>query len=177
MKFTPTEIQDVILIEPEVFEDDRGYFFEVYHWEKFRKAGIHSAFIQHNQSKSVQGTLRGMHYQETPHEQGKLVRVLSGEIFDVAVDIRPDSPDFKKWVARKLSAGRKDMLYIPPGFAHGFYTLSETAEIEYKCTDLYAPQYEQTIRWDDPQFGIEWPLIPNVELKMSEKDRDAELYF
>ncbi len=158
MKFLPTKIPDVILIEPDVFGDERGFFMETWQRGKFSEAGIHFDFVQDNHSRSVKGTLRGLHYQLPPHAQGKLVRVTVGSVFDVAVDLRKGSPSFGQWVGESLSAENKRMLWIPPGFAHGFFVTSEGAEFQYKCTDYYAPDCEQCIRWDDPQLAVEWPL-------------------
>ncbi len=157
MKFTPTEIPDVVLFEPNVIRDDRGYFFESYHAEKFAENGLVEPFVQDNQSHSIRGTLRGLHAQRL-HPQGKLVRALAGEIFDVAVDIRPASATFGRWVGRTLSAENRLQLWIPPGFAHGFYVLSGTADVLYKCTALYRRDDEIGIRWNDPEIGIEWPI-------------------
>lgn len=156
MQFTPLEIPDVVLITPQVFEDERGFFMECFRQNEFEaQCGAHS-FVQENHSRSKQGVLRGLHYQvERP--QGKLVRVTRGEVFDVAVDIRQSSPTFGKWVGVYLSEANKQMLWVPPGFAHGFYVSSEEAELQYKCTDYYAPEHERCIRWDDPGIGIEWP--------------------
>ncbi|ANG61788.1 dTDP-4-dehydrorhamnose 3,5-epimerase [Marinobacterium aestuarii] len=156
MQFTPLEIPDVVLITPKVFEDERGFFMECFRQNEFEaQCGAHS-FVQENHSHSKQGVLRGLHYQvERP--QGKLVRVTRGEVFDVAVDIRQSSPTFGKWVGVYLSEANKQMLWVPPGFAHGFYVSSEEAELQYKCTDYYAPEHERCIRWDDPGIGIEWP--------------------
>lgn len=181
MKFIATDISDVVLIEPQVFGDERGFFMETWHAEKFTEAGIDAAFVQDNHSRSVQGTLRGLHYQ-LKQPQGKLVRVISGEVFDVAVDFRKDSPTFGKWVGFMLSAENRKMLWVPPGFGHGFYVTSETAEFVYKCTDFYAPEHEKTVYWDDPDLAIQWPLLPNVSPLLSPKDEsgvrftDAELY-
>jgi len=159
MKVTPTAIPDVLLLEPEVFADARGFFFESYNRRAFREAtGLDVEFVQDNHSKSVQGVLRGLHYQLPPRAQGKLVRVIQGEVFDVAVDLRRSSPTFGRWVGVILSAANKRQLWIPPGFAHGFLTLSESAEFLYKTTDYYAPEYERSIRWDDAQLAIAWPL-------------------
>ncbi|MDP1653026.1 MAG: dTDP-4-dehydrorhamnose 3,5-epimerase [Rhodocyclaceae bacterium] len=159
MKVTPTAIPDVLIIEPKVFGDDRGFFFESYNRQAFEKAtGLDVDFVQDNHVKSQQGVLRGLHYQLPPKAQGKLVRVVQGEVFDVAVDIRKSSPTFGRWVGDILSAENKKQLWIPPGFAHGFVTLSATAEFLYKTTDYYAPEYERCIRWDDPALGIAWPL-------------------
>lgn len=157
LKLTPTLIAEVKIIEPRVYEDERGFFFESYQRERFVAAGIPDAFVQDNHSKSQRGILRGLHYQ-IQHPQGKLVRVVVGEIFDVAVDIRKTSPTFGKWVGDYLSANNKKMLWAPPGFAHGFYVTSETAEVIYKATDYYAPQWERTIAWNDPDIAVDWPL-------------------
>lgn len=157
MKFTPSPIlPEVIVIEPEVFEDDRGFFTEIYHRGKFEVSGITGDFVQDNLSRSRQGALRGLHYQ-LGRPQGKLVRVLAGEVFDVAVDIRKGSPWFGKWFGTVLSDENRTALYIPPNFAHGFYVLSDTADFFYKCTDFYSPEHERCIRWNDPDLAIEWP--------------------
>ena len=173
MKFIQTKIKEVILIEPRVFTDDRGYFFECYHKEKYHAGGITVDFVQDNQSQSVQGTLRGLHYQAAPMQQAKLVRAVSGTIFDVAVDIRKGSPTYGQWVGELLSAENKKLLYIPEDFAHGFYVLSETAEIHYKCSRLYSSEHDRAIRWDDPTIHIKWPLLKNTDPILSEKDRNA----
>lgn len=157
MHFIPTVIPDVILIEPTVFADERGFFFESYQKQRFTEAGIAYDFVQDNHSRSQQGVLRGLHYQ-IQHPQGKLVRVIAGEIFDVAVDIRKSSPTCGKWVGDFLSADNKKMLWIPPGFAHGFYVISVEAEVVYKTTDYYASQWERTIAWNDSMLNITWPL-------------------
>ncbi len=169
MNFIPTEISDVILIEPRVFADERGFFMETWHKEKFLKGGIDVDFVQDNHSRSIQGTLRGLHYQ-VKRQQGKLVRVILGEVYDVAVDIRRGSPTFGKWVGFYLSAENKRMLWIPPGFAHGFYVTSEVAEFVYKCTDFYAPEYERSIIWNDVTIGIQWPLVNGAPPCLSHKD-------
>jgi dTDP-4-dehydrorhamnose 3,5-epimerase len=157
MKFTPTEIPDVILIEPRVFADPRGFFMETYEAQRFREAGIDVSFVQDNHSRSVRGTLRGLHYQiEQP--QGKLCRVVQGEVYDVAVDLRRASPTFGRWTATILSAENRRQLYVPPGLAHGFCVLSDTADFLYKCTDFYSPGHERTLLWNDPQLGIPWPV-------------------
>ncbi|WP_126446661.1 dTDP-4-dehydrorhamnose 3,5-epimerase [Sulfuricystis multivorans] len=159
MKTFPTAIPDVLVIEPRVFTDARGFFFESYHRSAFRQAtGLDPEFVQDNHSKSVKGVLRGLHYQLPPKAQGKLVRVVQGAVFDVAVDLRKSSPTFGRWVGEILSAENKRQLWIPPGFAHGFLTLTETAEFLYKTTEYYAPEYERAIRWDDPTLAISWPL-------------------
>lgn len=159
MKATRLAIPDVVLLEPRVFGDDRGFFYESYNRQAFREAtGVDPDFVQDNHSRSVKGVLRGLHYQLPPKAQGKLVRVVLGEVFDVAVDIRPESPTFGKWVGEVLSAENKRQMWIPTGFAHGFLTLSETAEFIYKTTDYYSPEHERCIRWDDPSVAVKWPL-------------------
>ncbi len=181
MNFTPTRIKDVLLVEPRVRGDERGFFMETYHQEKYRQAGISADFVQDNHSASVKGCLRGLHYQ-IHHAQGKLVRVAVGEIFDVAVDLRQSSPTFGQWVGETLSAENKHQLWLPAGFAHGFYVLSEGAEVLYKATDFYAPEWERTLLWNDPQLAIDWPLDAAAPLILSEKDargallRDAEVF-
>lgn len=160
MNVIKTEIPDVLILEPKVFGDERGFFYESYNEQVFRETtGLSVHFVQDNHSRSAQGVLRGLHYQLPPKAQGKLVRVIQGEVFDVAVDIRTDSKTFGKWVGEHLSAENKRMLWIPPGFAHGFYVTSEIAEFHYKCTDYYAPDLERCIRWDDPHLVITWPLV------------------
>lgn len=181
MKFTPTGIPDVVLIEPRVFADPRGFFLESWNAKTFAGAGLDLAFVQDNHSKSSRGTLRGLHYQMR-QTQGKLVRVTQGEVFDVAVDLRRSSPTFGRWVGVTLSADNHRMLWVPPGFAHGFYVTSERAEFLYKCTELYDPTSERTLVWNDPQVGIDWPLVDGSELLLSDKDRkgkgfaDAEVF-
>lgn len=176
MRVTLLAIPDVILFEPKVFEDQRGLFFESFNHEIFEKAvGYPVTFVQDNHSKSVKNVLRGLHYQESPRAQGKLVRVVSGEVFDVAVDIRRESPTYGKWVGEILSAENKRQLWIPEGFAHGFLTLSETAEFLYKTTDYYSKECERSIRWDDPEIGIEWPGYLDEKYMLSEKDTKAPL--
>ncbi|MCC3862334.1 dTDP-4-dehydrorhamnose 3,5-epimerase [Pseudemcibacter aquimaris] len=167
MKVIPTDIADVVIIEPKVFGDDRGFFLETFQKERYRElAGIDCDFVQDNHSRSSQGVLRGLHFQKN-NPQGKLVRAVRGEVFDVAVDIRRASPTFGKWVGAHLSEGNKKQLWIPPGLAHGFLTLSETADFEYKCTDYYDPTDEGCIIWNDPDIGINWPIdMP----QLSEKD-------
>ncbi len=169
MKFIPTEINDVVLIEMDVFEDDRGFFIESYQKEKFAEAGISSLFVQDNHSGSKQGVLRGMHYQ-IKQTQGKLVGVVAGKVYDVAVDLRRSSPTFGKWVGVYLSPQIRSQLWIPPGFAHGFYVVSEWAEIRYKTTDYYTPKWERTLVWNDPEVGIAWPLINGQHPELSGKD-------
>ena len=163
------EIDGLYLIQPTVFGDSRGYFMETYNYEEFKEAGLDMVFVQDNQSSSTKGVLRGLHYQKK-HTQGKLVRVLSGEVFDVAVDIRKGSKTYGKWFGVTLSAEKKNMFYIPEGFAHGFYVLSDTAEFAYKCTDFYDPSSEAGIKWDDPAIGVEWPILDVTIPNISEKD-------
>jgi len=170
MKVAPTEIADVVSIEPEVFTDQRGFFFESWHAEKFAQEGITARFVQDNHSMSEMGTLRGLHYQVPPKAQGKLVRVIRGTVFDVAVDLRRSSPTFGKWVGLWLSAESKQSVWIPSGFAHGFYVTTPQAEVVYKSTDVYSPADERVIRWDDPDIGVEWPLLEGQEPLLSEKD-------
>ena len=168
MKVTDTKIPDVKILEPTLFEDERGFFFESFNHKKFEEAlGRKVKFVQDNHSKSRKGVLRGLHYQLPPHAQGKLVRVVQGEVFDVAVDIRKFSPTYGQWVAETLSARNKKQLWIPEGFAHGFLALSETADFLYKTTDYYAPAFECCIRWDDPALGIVWSneLAPQTSVK------------
>ncbi|MEH8149453.1 dTDP-4-dehydrorhamnose 3,5-epimerase [Aeromonas veronii] len=172
MNVIKTAIPDVLIFEPKVFGDERGFFFESFNHKLFEEAvGYPVTFVQDNHSKSSKGVLRGLHYQLPPHAQGKLVRCVAGEVFDVAVDIRKSSPTFGQWVGVHLSGENKRQLWIPEGFAHGFVTLSETAEFLYKTTNYYAPQSEGSICWDDPQVGIEWPL--EGEVSLSKKDKGA----
>ncbi len=174
MKATPLAIPDVYLIEPQVFGDERGFFFESFNHAKFEDAiGRKVQFVQDNHSKSSKNVLRGLHYQ-TEHAQGKLVRVTQGEVFDVAVDIRKQSPTYGKWVAEILSAENKKQLWIPEGLAHGFLVLSDTAEFLYKTTDYYAPEHECCIVWDDPALAITWPLLGLPAL--SSKDKNGHLF-
>ncbi len=168
MKVTPAAIPDVFILEPKVFGDERGFFFESFNRQAFREAtGLDVDFVQDNHSKSAKNVLRGLHYQLPPKAQGKLVRVVQGEVVDVAVDLRKGSKSFGKWVGETLSAENKRQMWIPPGFAHGFLTLSDTAEFLYKTTDYYAPECERCIRWDDPAIGIAWPLdgVPSLSAK------------
>lgn len=169
-KFNETSISGVYVIEPEVFGDERGYFMETYHKDVFKKKGLDVDFVQDNQSKSKKGVLRGLHFQYT-QPQGKLVRVISGEVFDVAVDMRKDSPTYGKWEGVVLSSENKLQFYIPEGFAHGFVVLSDVAEFTYKCTDFYKPSDEGGIMWNDPEIGIDWPLDNIDEIILSEKDK------
>ncbi len=169
MKFTPTPLPGVILIELDVFADPRGYFLESYHQKKYFEAGIPGPFVQDNFSKSQKGTLRGLHAQLT-HPQGKLVHVVSGSIWDVAVDIRPESPTYKKWYGVTLSSDKPMQLFVPVGFAHGFCVTSDVAEVEYKCTDLYDPSNEIHLAWNDPDLAIRWPVAQPV---LSAKDHQG----
>jgi dTDP-4-dehydrorhamnose 3,5-epimerase len=169
MKVKPLSIPDVLLIEPQVFGDDRGFFFESFSQNKFKEAmGKKINFVQDNHSKSVKGVLRGLHYQIPPKAQGKLVRVIQGEVYDVVVDLRKSSPTFGKWVGEILTAQNKKQLWIPEGFAHGFVTLSETSEFLYKTTDIYSAEHERTIQWNDKVLGIQWPI--NFAPILSKKD-------
>jgi dTDP-4-dehydrorhamnose 3,5-epimerase len=179
MRALPTRLPEVLLIEPRVFGDSRGFFFESWNEREFERAGIRARFVQDNHSRSGKGVLRGLHYQ-VRQPQGKLLRVVEGEIFDVSVDVRRSSSTFGRWGAVRLSAQSKSMLWIPAGFAHGFYVLSEFADVLYKATDFYSPENERCIAWDDPDIGIEWPLSGAPLL--SPKDatgarlRDAEVF-
>ncbi|WP_153110537.1 dTDP-4-dehydrorhamnose 3,5-epimerase [Propionivibrio limicola] len=173
MKVTPLAIPDVLLIEPKVFGDERGFFYESYNQKVFQEAtGLAVEFVQDNHSRSAKNVLRGLHYQLPPKAQGKLVRAIVGEVFDVAVDIRKGSPTFGKWVGEVLSADNRRQLWVPPGFAHGFLVLSEMAEFLYKTTDYYAPEYERCIVWNDPLIGIDWPLdgVPQLSAKDAQGD-------
>ncbi len=182
MNFQSTEINDVLIIDPVVYADDRGFFMETFNEKKYYEAGLDKHFVQDNMSRSKKGALRGLHYQLNPHAQGKLVRVTRGAVFDVAVDLRIKSPTFGRWIGMELSEVNKRMLYIPPGFAHGFYVLSDIADFVYKCTALYAPQAERGILWNDRQIGIRWPLDGKKPV-LSEKDKrfpglaEAEMNF
>ena len=173
MKFIPTEIPDVILIEMDVFEDERGFFIETYHVKKYAEAGISIPFVQDNHSGSIKGVLRGLHYQ-IRHAQGKLVEAVAGKVYDVAVDLRRSSSTFGKWVGVYLSPQNRSQLWIPPGFAHGFYVLSEWAEIRYKATDLYSPAWERTLLWNDKNVGIKWPFTDNQLPILSVKDAEGK---
>lgn len=181
MKYHPTRIPEVVLIEPQVFGDDRGFFMETWRAEAFAGAGIAADFVQDNHSRSRRGSLRGLHYQ-LQQPQGKLVRVVIGAVFDVAVDLRRGSPTFGQWVGSVLSADNRLQMWIPPGFAHGFLVLSDTADFVYKCTDYYNPASERVLAWNDPDLGIEWPIESGMEVLLSKKDlagasfRDAECF-
>jgi len=171
VKFTPTKLPEVIVIEPDVHQDDRGFFLESYQEKKYQAGGISTRFVQDNHSNSVKNTLRGLHTQ-IKQPQGKLIRIIEGEVFDVAVDIRPNSPTFKNWVSVMLSQQNFKQIYIPPGFAHGFCVLSDNAQFEYKCTDYYDPTDELTILWSDPDINIDWPITEPI---LSDKDINAPL--
>jgi dTDP-4-dehydrorhamnose 3,5-epimerase len=181
MDFIPTAIPDVLIVKPTVFGDARGFFMETYRASLYAAAGIDTNFVQDNHSGSGKGTLRGLHYQ-IRQAQGKLVRAIVGEVFDVAVDLRRGSDTFGKWVGEVLSAENKLQLWVPPGFAHGFYVMSDWAEFVYKVTDYYAPEWERTLLWNDPDLGIDWPLIEGEKPALSGKDRvgktlrEAEVY-
>ena len=166
MEFIQTEISDVIVVKPELLEDHRGFFMESYHIEKFAVGGINCQFVQDNYVKSVKNTLRGLHFQ-VQYPQAKLIRSLKGKIFDVAVDIRKDSSSFGKWIGEELSDENNHQLFIPSGFAHGYYVISETAEIAYKCSEVYHPEDELGLRWNDPDISIEWPTLDPI---LSNKD-------
>ena len=166
-------LPEVRVITPEVHPDDRGAFFESWHAEKLSDLGFEETFVQDNHSVSAAGVLRGLHYQLPPAAQGKLVRVVRGEVFDVAVDIRRSSPTFGHWVARLLSADNREMLWVPPGFAHGFYVTSDGADVAYKCTAPYRPMYDRVVRWDDPKLAIHWPLVDGLAPELSAKDAAA----
>lgn len=181
MKIYSTEIKEVLVIEPKIFRDDRGFFMETFRADNLKSHGINYNFIQDNHSGSKKNILRGLHYQ-IKKPQGKLVRVICGEIFDVAVDLRRSSKTFGKWVAEILSSENKKMLWIPPGFAHGFYVLNDWAEVIYKTTDYFAPEYDRSIIWNDPDIDIKWPIPNGLEPILSEKDKlgkrlkEAELF-
>jgi dTDP-4-dehydrorhamnose 3,5-epimerase len=170
MRSIPTSLPDVLLLEPQVHGDARGFFIETYNRRVLASLGIHADFVQDNHSLSVRNVLRGLHYQ-VRRPQGKLVRVVTGVVYDVAVDVRRGSPSFGRWVGFELSAQNRHLCWIPPGFAHGFLVLSEVAELVYKTTDYYAPEHERAVAWNDPAIGIEWPLT--VEPILSDKDRRA----
>jgi len=175
MKFIETSLPDVFLLEPDVFKDDRGFFMETYHQRRYAEGGIDRVFVQDNHSHSKQGTLRGLHYQ-LKHAQGKLVYVITGEIFDVVADIRQGSPTFGQWAGARLSAENKRQIFVPEGFAHGFCVLSGIADVIYKCTDFYVPEDEYGILWSDPDIGIDWPIDnPVLSTKDSQNPRLAEV--
>lgn len=170
--FKNLEIPEIILIEPKVFKDDRGFFLETYKYSDFHQAGITEKFLQDNHSKSIKNVLRGLHFQKSPKAQGKLVRCIKGRIWDVGVDIRKGSPTYAKWVGVELSETNGYMLYIPAGFAHGFCVLSEEAEVQYKCTEEYSTEHDRGIIWNDPQIGITWPIVLPI---LSDKDASLPL--
>ncbi len=172
MNVVETPLKDVFVLEPKVFGDDRGFFLETWNKQNFSDAGFDLNFVQDNHSRSARGILRGLHYQ-TEHTQGKLVRVTSGAVFDVAVDLRKDSPSLGKWFGITLDAKEHKMLWVPPGFAHGFYVMSEYADFLYKCTDVYDPTSEVTLAWDDPTVGIEWPVPSGEQPQLSGKDAEG----
>ena len=175
MQAMPTAIPEVVILEPKVFGDDRGFFLESYNRRTFAELlGADLEFVQDNHSRSAQGVLRGLHYQ-IEQAQGKLVRAIAGEIFDVAVDIRRSSPTFGQWVGARLNAANKQQIWVPAGFAHGFLVLSETADVLYKTTDYYAPQHERSILWNDPDIGIEWPEVPGEPI-LSGKDQAGQAF-
>lgn len=172
MEFVATRLPEVVLIKPKVFGDQRGFFLETWHEQKFAAAGITERFVQDNHSRSAQWTLRGLHYQ-IQQPQGKLVRVTRGAVFDVAVDMRRSSTRFGQWVGVELSETNRHLLWVPPGFAHGFMALTPDVDFIYKCTDFYAPQFERTVRWNDPRVGVEWPLPAGVAPLLAAKDAAA----
>ena len=172
MEFTATQIPDVIVIDPIVFEDERGFLMETWQAKRFNEVGIDATFVQDVHSRSTNGVIRGLHYQ-LEHPQGKLIRVIQGELFDVAVDLRKSSPTFGQWVGEILSVGNRRLIWVPPGFAHGFMVMSDYAAIEYRMTDYHSPAHGRTIRWDDPDIGIDWPLGNGREPLLSTKDTDA----
>ena len=172
MKFIETNIPDVKIVEPQVFGDERGFFMETFRTSLFNEQCGEREFVQENHSKSSHGILRGLHYQ-TENTQGKLVRVTKGEVFDVAVDMRKDSPTFGQWAGVLLSAENKRQLWVPEGFAHGFYVTTDEAEFVYKCTDIYNPSAEVSIKWDDPEINIEWPINPDQKPLLSAKDENG----
>ena len=171
-KFIETGIEGLYVIEQKIFGDHRGFFMETYNYNSFKEAGLDMVFVQDNHSKSKKGVLRGMHFQ-TKHPQGKLVRVIKGEVFDVAIDLRKDSKTYGKWHGVLLSEENKRQFYVPEGFAHGFLVTSEEAEFVYKCTDFYHPEFEGGLLWNDEEIGIEWPLEGIEEILLSEKDKNA----
>jgi dTDP-4-dehydrorhamnose 3,5-epimerase len=172
LEFQPTRLPEVVLIKPRVFTDARGFFFETWNEQQFERAGIPQRFVQDNHSRSGRHTLRGLHYQ-IQQAQGKLVRVSRGEVFDVAVDIRRSSPRFGQWVGAYLSDSNHHMLWVPPGFAHGYLALSAEVDFLYRCTDFYAPQHERVIRWNDPKLGVKWPMPAGAVPVLSGRDQGA----
>lgn len=174
MEYVKQSIPEVVLIKPKIFGDERGFFMETYRHSEFLENCGNFQFVQDNHSKSRQGILRGIHYQ-IQNPQGKLVRVVQGEVFDVAVDLRRSSPTFGRWIGVWLSAENHHQLWVPPGFGHAFYVTSETAEFTYKCTDYYAPEYERSLRWDCPMVNIDWPLVNGEKPQLSAKDQQGSL--
>jgi dTDP-4-dehydrorhamnose 3,5-epimerase len=175
MKFHTTPIAGVVVIEPKVFGDARGFFMETWQAPKFLEAGIDASFVQDNQSRSTQWTLRGMHMQ-VEHTQGKLVRVTAGSVFDAVVDLRSSSPSFGRWWGTELSDENHRMMWVPPGLAHGMLVTSASADFLYKCTDIYSPQHERSLQWNDPDVGIEWPIPSGVAPKLSAKDENGKRF-
>ncbi len=175
MKIVRTPIEGLLVLEPKVFEDARGYFLESFHQMRYYEAGITTGFVQDNESKSARGVIRGLHYQINPFSQAKLVRVIEGSVFDVAVDLRQGSATFGKWFGVELSGNNKKQMFIPRGFAHGFSVLSETAVFSYKCDNYYSPQHERGILYNDPDLGVDWQ-IPEAEAVVSEKDKKNDLF-
>lgn len=173
MKIVDTKLADVKIVEPSVFGDDRGFFMETWSAAAFKAAGLEIEFFQDNHSRSSQGVLRGLHYQ-IKHPQGKLVRCTAGQVFDVAVDLRKSSSEFGQWVGVVLSAENKRQLWVPPGFAHGFYVMSASADFQYKCSDIYAPEFERSLLWNDPAVGVEWPLVEGVDTQLAAKDQEGK---
>lgn len=173
MKIHSTPFRDLVIIEPRQFSDQRGYFFESYNQDAFAEAGIHSKFVQDNQSGSLKGVLRGLHFQVPPYAQGKLIRVIAGSVIDVAVDLRRQEPTFGKHFKLRMTAGDRQMLYIPPGFAHGFLTLEDNTVFAYKCTNTYHAASDRSLRWNDPELGIDWGTDSPL---LSEKDKNAPLF-
>lgn len=182
MKIIKTTLPDVLLIEPKVIQDERGFFFEAYNQHTFKNAGLDYTFVQDNHSKSSYGTLRGLHYQLEPMAQTKLVRVLQGRVFDVAVDLRQHSPTYKQWTGHILSSETPTMMLIPKGFGHGFLVLSATAEFLYKCDNFYSPTLDRSLQWNDNDINIKWPIKDDMTLNLSKKDmaasklKDADLF-
>jgi dTDP-4-dehydrorhamnose 3,5-epimerase len=174
VEFVPCELPEVVLVKPSVFADDRGFFVETWHGARFAAAGIPGPFVQDNHSHSRRHVLRGLHFQ-IQQSQGKLVSVVRGRVFDVVVDLRRSSPRFGRWCGIELDARDHLLLWVPPGFAHGFLTLSDEADFVYKCTDYYAPQFERSLRWNDPDVGIDWQLPPGIAPILSKKDAEAPL--
>ena len=175
-KFINTQIDSLLIIEPRVFADERGFFMETYKQSDFKAEGINETFTQDNHSRSSKGVLRGLHFQSEPHAQGKLVRVIKGAVWDVAVDLRESSPTYKQWYGIGITEENHKMFYIPPGFAHGFLTLTDNTHFLYKCTAEYAQQSDGGIRWDDPEIGIKWPLEPGQIPDVSKKDAELPYY-